>query len=1148
MKIFDSQNGQNLQTLLQSLNSTAQGSMRVFGAQNQRLTSSTLESILGSQDEFMNRYKQFEQEYFRMLTDKKNLSKFTGPIDIDMERLSGKINLNNLNYKTQKQLTQMFKENVLRMDELFSQVGIPGMEFPSSNLFRSALKYDVADLSHPAAVFLNRLFFNVDIYKSGQETFDFTKSLLSSNALENIMATQNMQIAKDARILTLDVETTGVTRGSQVRSFAYQLNDSDGKIIKMMGEDQVSMAYENPLMDTARMRTSPSGTSVRMSRQVNVLEGAKNVKAMDDGGLAFIQDTKALLQQMLESQHISGHNVRFDLTQMYETSKALNAAVKDQEIMGMFKDLYTRINEQSDYLIDTAETLRSYFTEKVSSIVGTDGARSAQIVQQMLAPEAMARATIGGSIAPISVENLALNTNLFQLIESDPVLAQEITDRLSKGAHIASTDIKIQGLLEEYRRKGLLDFRFSILEGQQVDDLTEFEKFARARMLQSSAITPTTNIASVQHLSQASFNYLTSDQGLHRAQITTNASQLGLPGNDEGILSLDKKTGEYKFTPFATSGKSDSIIVPDKNKAKDLMTNTLNEARKQATDQKITLKSGAVIQTTRNVADESVIKIQMSYTDETQADLMRGISAAVAPITALMGGKLGEESKLIRSLAITNEQFATKKQTSGILRNISNALRNTPTVATRNPLEFDDSILVGYSQGVAEAGLPYAQLDPVSRVMSVKMAEATASVGEASREALPYAHHARLTTETGLSFFRAQQYSRLTQGFDTQSITPATKPIAGFSTIFDVTDDGMIKVKPFNNLNIADTNLNRFTLSLVQGSMDDIDPEIPPRMNLVWGANGTFDDLQSKQLAEYLLETSANSNDLLNTLNIADEDLTKDLRVAIDDAANVKAAKTIAGAPGSQSPYDNLVGRLSEVIKDRGIVVGYNEGPVAEAIRLMLAQSGIDLVDNEVQLQNLVMRLLHANDGIMTMGAMVNANAAEMAGVTDAELQAEGRSAIEKAREIVDILMSDKNTRKQAQRVVSEGAQASPLDRVFDSAVGRAAREFMTPMTDFYIANKKSIGYGALGVAALGAGYYMFNRVQESNQYEQTIEQQPTDSTIKRNMTISDMMDAQPRSTRRDPLTTAGVVGNLDRNKIGHTNMGKGKYDHLYGG
>jgi hypothetical protein len=31
-------------------------------------------------------------------------------------------------------------------------------------------------------------------------------------------------------------------------------------------------------------------------------------------------------------------------------------------------------------------------------------------------------------------------------------------------------------------------------------------------------------------------------------------------------------------------------------------------------------------------------------------------------------------------------------------------------------------------------------------------------------------------------------------------------------------------------------------------------------------------------------------------------------------------------------------------------------------------------------------------------------------------------------------------------------------------------------------------------------------------------------------------------------LATAGVVGNLDRRRTGHTQMGPRKYDHLFGG
>ena len=44
------------------------------------------------------------------------------------------------------------------------------------------------------------------------------------------------------------------------------------------------------------------------------------------------------------------------------------------------------------------------------------------------------------------------------------------------------------------------------------------------------------------------------------------------------------------------------------------------------------------------------------------------------------------------------------------------------------------------------------------------------------------------------------------------------------------------------------------------------------------------------------------------------------------------------------------------------------------------------------------------------------------------------------------------------------------------------------------------------------------------------------------------LLNARRYKTTADPLATAGVVGNLDRNKIGHHNMSSKKHAHLFGG
>ena len=45
----------------------------------------------------------------------------------------------------------------------------------------------------------------------------------------------------------------------------------------------------------------------------------------------------------------------------------------------------------------------------------------------------------------------------------------------------------------------------------------------------------------------------------------------------------------------------------------------------------------------------------------------------------------------------------------------------------------------------------------------------------------------------------------------------------------------------------------------------------------------------------------------------------------------------------------------------------------------------------------------------------------------------------------------------------------------------------------------------------------------------------------------SNNLFSQRDKSEKDPLFTAGIVGNLDRQKIGHTSMGSNKNSHLFG-
>lgn len=100
----------------------------------------------------------------------------------------------------------------------------------------------------------------------------------------------------------------------------------------------------------------------------------------------------------------------------------------------------------------------------------------------------------------------------------------------------------------------------------------------------------------------------------------------------------------------------------------------------------------------------------------------------------------------------------------------------------------------------------------------------------------------------------------------------------------------------------------------------------------------------------------------------------------------------------------------------------------------------------------------------------------------------------------------------------------------------------------FFRANKGKIYLAGLAVAAAVVGSKVAKRKNENEVYDTTMQGMPVESG-ERPYGIQDALFAQKMGSRRkDPLVTAGVVGNLDRNKINHTSMGPDKNNHLFGG
>ena len=1097
------------------------------------------------------RLQSFEDEYYRLLEQPSQRAKYA-KVDIDFQKASGRIDLSLLTYENQQVLKQQFRRQVLQVDQLFNDVGLPGMEFKSSNLYSALLKYDVADTSSPMGEMLNRMFFNVNPLKDGFESINFGMSnMMDTKSLRQLMASKSIrpEDLDTSSMLTFDVETTGVTADSQIRQFSYKIGD----------QEAVTFNFRNPLMDTSTV--TKSGISYRMSDFVNM--GQNNVREMSE----FAEAAKQMFNEMENVSHISAHNARFDLGQFGKTLQSIGAFDADEELRQQYFRILDRTFQQDNYLVDTAESMRSYFTDEASRVVGESGDRASRLVSQLLGPETITKAGIGGSSAIVSVENLALNSNLFQLLEKhDEVTANEIAQGLKKGSHNADVDIAIQASLEKMRIRSELNdlggdrltFRFNEAGEAIGEPLSEFETYARSRVFKSQAITPVTNIASVQHISDAVSSYLRTNEGMQGVQIRTTGTSVGLDSG-EGILSFNQASKNYEFRVFG----SETAERIQTSTARQYISRTLNEASSagEGTQSSIRIKGRTVPIGLRNIADESILDLGMSFGTATSADSMIRARSVLASegLTSIPSATTNEDL-LIRSLGLTNEQFGVSQSFGNIIQRVTNKQGQSPVQQVRNPLDYNVDVLNSYTANVARAGLPFATIGDANRIMSVGIAEATASIGEAAGINLTHGRNAKLTTETALSFFKMQNVTRIgTLTSDTVNpLKPVSKVSASFTDMFDIGQDPTtgrqtLRVKAFQeqfnadgtirrqalagmDQDIMSTDLNRFTLSFVSGSGEG-DKLMPSRVNLVYKVQGENAKAESRRLAEYMLDNAETFQDTMRNMASGDARM----------GAYVREMTQFVTMPATGEMREKVTSRLAEQIEETGVIFASVEGDPADAIKQAVKRSGIDMVENDVRLQNHAMRIAHADagSGTLTMSAMSDLTADRIVGRTSQAAQDETFAALDKATELNEIF-NDSKQKRRAQRVVTAAQNSAATDEAVDLS-RKPAMDFSTRMTDFYIANKPKIGFAALGLAVAGAGYYIAKDRREQRLYEETREVQNFEPGNARRSRQSFNSMASPQSTRRDPLVTAGVVGNLDRNKINHTKMGPNKYNHLYG-
>ena len=1132
------------------------------------------EQLYGDKDAFMLRYKDFEEQYYKELSDIKNVRRsFAKGLDVDLMRNTGAIDLSVLNLDSRKRLENSFAGKVLKIEELFSNAGLPSKHMPSSNPYRTPAMFEVDQgLEHPAQVMLNKTIFNIDPTSNAIADIKFgTTNIMSSKDLERNLFQIGKMKDRDAqgmsklldftpnadgsvkKIITFDVETTGLGSGSQVRSIslAQRTNLDD------MAQTVEKFGYNSPRLGGILAGPQLSDTlSGFLSRSEDMGTAVNSEEE-------FLENMKKVFTHLNNADQVTGHNVNFDITQSIRTMSAMKGYQSETELKTLVSTFLEKKNQDLSFVVDTLELGRAYITDKAQQAIGSEPdsvIRGEEYIKKFFSTESLADVTTGGKATYAGVENFVMNTNLLDLM-ADEQHAPQIFEQIFKGSHIAETDTMLQDYILKYMHTGKLDFRDpSNVSAQAPAELLDV---ARKTVFKSAATTAVTNIADPQFLTDTAMKYAqgegisgvratislqdilagdlledSANKSLVQTQMNNNISQ--------GFIKFDK--GDFKlFTGAAQEG-----MVLERTKAEDHLRGLMADARNGLNLEEI----DAYGQKFRyNAAEKRIMSLGITV-EQNSAMGMMNRTLGLTEATEV------NAEKYVDSVGDLYENFAdapSKMHFRDIMRNNGSFEAKMNFSSGLNLGNFDDASevsarLTTQAQSALAAGNKYGFLGVKETVISNILASGTSSLAtqvhtKASlggfedlgtglsaqiTERFAYAANdqiADVTSQFGISHYKKQSSFRLAgeQGqakkilldydyFKSLSISPPSSAVGAAA--------GAVPSAISVGEKIAEGNL-AVSFSVAerkdQGNMFKT-------LNLVWKEGQDESGLTARSIAEQLHADFIETDNYKNKINSLDIDDLHTQAAMFKETYKEQPGLTVA------QNRERAIQSMITSIEERGVgIASFGENTAAsqavvESMTEAISKNGMDIANDTSSLQA---NILGEAGDTLALGHVYDKKVIDAGGdVARGRLRAANEGAMADASKVGKALSEDSNLLNRAITNLKSGRRQTPLSTAVEN----------------YHKFKGPVGIAALGLTALAGGYYIGNRKKETDSYNETLEQQPTESFRQNSSSNYGSSVPSLNSARRDPLVTAGVVGNLDNRKIGHTQMGNNKYNHLYGG
>jgi hypothetical protein len=974
--------------------------------------------------------------------------------------------------------------------------------------------------------------FNVNPNKSGYEAFNVgTSNLMGHRALSQMFKVdevtgetvlRNMsEVIAGRSVKMFDVETSGIFRNSQIVQMATADIASSGKI--SVG---LNTSFKSPQLN---------GLMYGEGNPFANLFASGKVIGSENGGKDFLDEGVKLINNLVESNSvIAGHNINFDIQKLTGTMKQMEGYSSHSEAKAAIERLHSRIKSGETLLVDTLEYNRSYMNDLVNKAVDDEFTRTgitrtdskvAELHRQfMYSPETMADVKIGGGAAYSSVEAISLNTDLTARIVRDAQNGDEsailLLDKMERGSHLADTDTLLQAHILKYTTsdKERLQLarpgggRSSAVYEALSEDAKQIADNMRRKIYRSSANVPTKNIADVQHLSEATFNYLLTDEG------TKNVTMFADKDVTKGYIRYD--TTQAKFIQHSPEGVMDYMGGSSARGTYEVR-RTIAAARAGNAD-----------------AINSIANFGITYGQESRIQEIRKITQAVGESAS---GEITKES-ILGSIGKVYKNFSSTPTLSEAVKiSIGGRSAEAPFQLGFGGNNLDDYLVrtLDTAKATGKSGVGYNFLDAKSRVFSTIMAEGTHTNAELARatitnklsqegiseevraslkaelESLNYSSYMDILSETGISHFQTQKEAYVGLKTSTgSSIEVGSRTFLPTEVLQDVLNSESVKSTIGENA----MQKGKVSLSVLKNN------ENQNTINLFWELGSGAKSTDYEAIASQLVDDALAAHNARVTDVGIEEGISK-TRALQNLGAEFQASMDLSGKDKS-----HLVGVLASSFQEGGIGYATQGGTKAEGTIKSLLRAGWDLINDKL----ITERASHLDvvGDTVRVGAFADETTLAAAGVSG-RMEEANRGVINSLNKAADVL-SENGTAAEARKIMTR------------SRLGFGENKAL----DFFIENKKSIYGTGAGILAAGVGYYMYGKHKENQIYDETMQQQPVTQKVSNGEMMRQTMQPQDNfsSYRRDPLVTAGVVGNLDRNKIGHHNMSSKKHAHLFGG